>query len=52
MCHELLILGNNICLEKMLEVREEVQSNVDLILGPLNIPVCKVIAHWDGSQLG
>lgn len=46
------MFSNNINLEKMLEVREEMQSNAELFLGPLHIPVCKNMAAWDGPHLG
>lgn len=39
MCCQLTIWGNNIYLEKMLLVREEMQLNAGLILGPLRISV-------------
>ena len=48
----MLTFSNDICLEKMLVVREEMKSNAELILGPLEIPVCEIIAPWDGPQLG
>lgn len=47
----MLMFSNNIYLEKMLEVGEEIQSNAELILGPLHTPVCKHIVPWDRPQL-
>ena len=54
----MLIWGNNTYLEKMLLVEQETQSNVTLLLGPLNIFYVSLkfcvqkIVPWDGPQLG
>ena len=37
-------------LGEMLVMREEMQSHAELILGPLEIPVCKSIAPWMGHS--
>ena len=37
-------------LGEMLVMREEMQSNTELILSPLEIPVCKSIAPWMGHS--